>query len=670
MKALIIDFETRSRCDLKKSGVYNYALDLSTDILCCAFVNLSENDPRQWLWSPGELLPTDLIEVIQTSDFVMAHNAQFDRLIWECIAVPDYDFPPVSLERWYCTAAQMRCNNLPAALEKAAVALDRGFRKDVKGRTLIAKLSKPSKKTGEFNNDPELLKAMREYCLQDAIVTRDLVRATSLLSAREHSDWLVNERINDRGVLIDVALAKKALGYRGKELDILNNELSVLTKGVAHSLGQRAVINKWVRDQCGDGHPINDYMCKLNDAGEVLYSLDANIRKDILQAIEADELTIPSNVAHVIEILDNASFSSVVKFKNMLHRADEETHRLHGAFVFAGGSTTKRFSSKGLQLHNFPRASFSTIDETWTHYDRIMADTPIADPLLTLKKLLRHALMAPDGHWFVTADWTGIEARVLPWLADTKDAHIKLEKLAQGVDIYVETAHAIGLPDRRDIGKTSELACGYGGALGAFKQFAQAFRIELSNAEITTIIERWRNVNAWAVDFWYALERAAHEAVRYPGEMITCRRLRYLYNASLMKGTLWCVLPDESIIVYPMIEVDRSGGRPQLTCLNSTINKKQADREWPRMRLYGGALAGHVTQATAGALLRHALRTLDQSGLNVVAHVHDEVIVEVSDNDISRAFFEVKRIMNETPPWADGLPIHAAPAIMERFRKD
>lgn len=662
---LIVDFETRSRCDLKKAGAYNYALDPSTQIICAAFIDVDSD--FELLWYAGDKLPKVLTQHIENADLLAAHNAQFDRLIWECVAVNDWAFPLIEFDRWYCTSAQCRVNGLPASLEDAARALNTRHQKDFRGSQLIRALSIP-RADGSFNYDPALIKEMGDYCMQDARTTKALVETTRRLSTREHEDWLYSEDINERGVLIDLELAEAAQVYATAETIEIADALSAASGGVITKHTQTTRAAKWVADRLRATAPAALPMLHVWRADELKLTLDKNAREELLDADELGEIDLPDDVYNVVSLLHESSQSSVYKFKSMAERADPVTHRLNGAFIYAGASQTLRFSSRGMQIHNMPqRGGFKTLEEADRAYDKIMSGCALDGPVMPLlKNLLRYAIKAQKGKTLIVGDWSGIEARILPWLSASPGGLAKLNRIASGVDVYQETAIEIGLPDRRDIGKVMELACGYQGSVKAFKQFAKGYGIApMPDTQIQELIWTWRDVNDWVVQFWYALEAAAIAAVQHPDKVYRVGKIGLVFYRELMGGSLLMILPDETILTYPKARVEAKEGRTQLTALKASVKMRADAKEWPREQLYGGKLAGHGTQGTAAGLLRDLLARLN----DVIAHVHDEVIQEVPIDEADERQVELRREMKRAPVWAEGLPLEAKPIITERYRK-
>lgn len=674
LNALVIDFETRSRVDLKTQGGHNYFTDPSTDILCMAAICLQSG--REWLWFAGEPLPRDLFDKLQSATYVMAHNASFDQGIYEYVAVDDYKFPEIDPERWYCTAAQCRVNALPGALDDAARAITRGkHRKDHRGSALIRKLSIPQA-DGTFNEDPQLMQAMGEYCMQDVRLTVEIVKGTRLLTEQEHTDWLVNERINERGVLVDVDLCGYAAAYAAEEQAEIGEILAEITDGRITKHSQHQRIQKYVLEKVraisGENkvHAVENFMT-VYKKGEKKFSLDKSVRANILNAVDAGELEIPDDVYEVICLSDDGNKSSVAKFSAMLNRASPDDSRLRGAFMYAGAGQTKRYSSKGAQVHNFRRDCLNADEAEETKAD-MREGYAIEDVMNTLSKMLRPALVPEAGNVFVVGDWSAIEGRFLPWLSGDPRAEKVLDVFRDDEDIYMHTAISMNIDDRQ-IGKVSTLSLGYQGAVGAFSSMAKNYGLYLPEVQVKRIVKKWRAANQWAVDFWRKLEKAALLAVRNPGQEFQAGRVKYVYTRQLMGGTLFAILPNGDAIQYPFAKIEEQqseyGTKQVVTYLKASVKPAADAKDWPRGTLYGGLMAENITQAISAALLREKLRELDAFDYTVVLHVHDEIVLEVPMLQ-GKAYAEaLQKIMEEVPDWAEGLPLKAEPEIMNRYGK-
>lgn len=680
INAVVVDFETRSRCDLKKAGGDNYVTDPSTVILCGAFICLQTG--TEWLLRKGYPMPLALARRLLECDYVMAHNARFDQGIYEAVGTHDHVYPVLPADKWYCTAAQCRVNALPGGLDDAARAVTKGkHRKDHKGGALIRKLCIPQE-DGTFNDDPELMQHLGDYCLQDARVTVEVIKATRLMTQEEHTDWLINERVNNNGVLVDTTLCKMAQQYAGQEQAEIAAQLTELTGGMVTKHSQHARMRDYVLANLRDGresaamHPAESMMV-VYKKGEKKYSLDKAVRANILSYAESEYGDVPECVKEVVKLSDAGNKSSVSKFGAMLNRADPDTDRIHGAFMYAGAGQTKRYSSKGAQVHNFRRDCLNAEDTEEACLD--MAEGYEIDNVMdTLSKMLRPALIPSEGSVFVVGDWAAIEGRFLPWLSGDPRAEEVLDIFRRDEDIYTHTAESMNLSDRQ-IGKVATLSLGFQGAVGAFNNMAKNYGVYLPEAKIKSIVKKWRAANPWAVEFWAKLEKAAVLAVRNPGQEFKAGRITYVYTRQLMDGTLFALLPNGEAIQYPFARFETIetpfGSKKSVTYLKASLHPKADAKDWPRAALYGGLQAENVTQAAAAALLREVLRELHLEPdlideiVKIVLHVHDEIVLEVPTAEAQKWVAILQRYMEFVPDWAEGLPLKAVPEIMTRYGK-
>ena len=664
-----LDFETRSRVDLKACGTDVYASDPSTDIICCSFIN--KHNGQKWLWFAGNKVPADLILCLQLADEIEAHNARFDQLIYEYIAVDDYGFPVIKKENWVCTAALCRVNALPASLDAATRASNAEFKKDHSGTSLISKLCIPDKKTGKFNHDSALIAKMGKYCMRDSEAMTSMTSKLRPMTAADKRDWQTNERINDRGILVDLEMATLAQSYAATEKDELGKELSLMTDGTITKVTQTKRLLDILKVEFAEHPELMRCITKARKepTDPVKYTLDKAARGQLLDCEELE-----GNYRDVIDLIDQGGNSSVSKFTSMLNRADPVTGRVHGAFIFAGASQTTRYSSKGLQLHNMRRDCWSA-----EQAEDIKAAMRAGKDLTKLEgfsgltvmdilaRLLRPTIIPAKDHKFVVGDWSAIEAMVLPWLTDSAGGEAVLDVFRQKIDIYVKTAIGMGMTAAdRQIGKVAVLSLGFGGAVGAFQAMAKNYGLDITDTAARSVVDKWRNANPWARQFWSALERASTAAIRRPKEIFNAGKIRYVFIPEILGGTLMCILPNDTIIQYPYARLGRDG----ITAMKASVQPKaDSDDEWPRMRLWGGFMAENVTQATAACLLRELLGDMVDDDFPVVGHVHDEVILEVHDSEVEQMVMDCQSYMETCPIWAEGLPLSAKPAIMERYGK-
>ena len=620
-----IDFETRSACDLKTAGVYNYAQHGSTEVLCMAY---AIDDGEVQLWTEGPL-----------PDFaghqIRAHNAAFERLIFWYVLQLDYP-----LDQFYCTAAQARANCAPGSLEDAGRFAGASMRKDHRGGHLVRQCCLPPYNTA-------LLPELYEYCKQDVRAMRAISKGMRSLSDDELMDYHINERINDRGVLVDVALAQSAIRYASAELEEIQTVVAEVTRGAVTSV-RSPKMRQWVQDR------VTYEQFKLMTVEDKI-SIDKSVRANLLACEDLDP-----DVREVVQSADDLWASSVAKFSRMAALADEEDHRVRGAFVFNGGAATGRLSSYGLQVHNFTRKCAASPQ---TVRDAMVADrsiVPAYGKRVTdvLKGMLRPALTPAPGKQFVVADWSGIEARCNPWLSGSGDEVLAVFRA--GRDIYIREAASIFrcdeadvTPDMRQVGKVAILSCGYGGSVGAFAAMGRNYGVHLPEADARRTVNAWRQANPWAVRYWQALESAYMRAMRNKNKEFTAGRVTYLFDGV----HLWYALPSGRVLCYPFARFETDG----VSYAKCAWKPAQDATEWPRARLWSGLAAENICQAVANDLLRYSLRQVD----DVVLTIHDEIVIETAAPDVD----SLRRVMCTPPAWAPGLPLSVDIKVMSRYGK-
>lgn len=648
MKTLWVDFETRSRCDLFSKGVYNYAQDASTDVLCMSY---AFDEDAVTTWTPDQPFPDSVKNHVGT---ISAHNAAFERLIFWYVLQCNF-----RLEQFYCTAAQARANCLPGSLEDVGRAISSNMRKDHRGNQLIRALSIP-RADGTFNEDPALMAEMIRYCEQDVRAMRSISQAMRPLSDQELADYHVNERINDRGVLLDLPLAQAAIKYAAAEMEEIESLVQDITKGEINSV-RSPRMKQWVMDRVG---PQALALMEVYKDGEKKYSIDKSVRANLLLFAEENPDEIPTHVADVIQCADDLWASSVAKFSRLSELADEVDHRVRGAFVFAGGSATGRASSYGAQVHNFTRKCADEPEAVRNAMVRGHRVTPRFGARVTdvLRSMLRPALIPAPGHSFVVADWSAVEARVTAWASADPQADDVLQVFRDGRDIYKREAAGIyRVPedtvnkDQRQIGKVAILSLGFGGSVGAFSAMGRNYGVIMPESDSRRIVDAWRRSNAWAVRYWGKLEDAYTRALRNPNREFSAGRVTYLYDGQ----HLWYALPSGRILCYPFAKFEGD----EITYIKAAWKPAADAKEWPRARLWRGLACENITQAIAHDLLREALRQLP----NVVLHVHDEIVLESPDPETDAEL--LRKVMCTTPAWASGLPLNAETEIMARYGK-
>jgi DNA polymerase len=646
---LYLDYESASECDLLAKGAWNYARHSTTRMLCAAY---AFDDEEVQLWWGHEPVPQRLADYFKSGGQIRCHNEEFDRLLTWYVVCPDYGLAEPALERWYCTAAQARANCAPGSLEDVGRFASTDMKKDHRGAQLIRKCCSPP-----FKHTPQDLIDLGEYAKQDVRTMRAVSQSMRELSDEELLDYHVNAKINMRGVLVDVDLCRAAVKYASDELTEIEAIVAEVTNGEITSV-RSPRMREWVWQRVG---PEARKLMQVEDK----VSIDKTVRGNLLVLAEESPLEVPLAVADVIQCADDLWASSVAKFKRLADLADEEDRRVRGAFVFAGGSATGRASSYGAQVHNFARATAKAPDavrHAMVRGHRIVPDygKRVTD---VLKGMLRPALVPAPGHVLIVADWSAIEARMNPWLSAEPTSEAKLDLFRTGADVYKHNASAtFHVPvdqidkEQRQIGKVQELACGYGGGIGAFAAMGRVYGVHLPEADSRRMVDAWRRANPWAVRYWQDLEGAYTRALRNPGHEFTAGRVTYYFDGQ----HLWYALPSGRILCYPYARLDADG----VTYAKASWKPAVDAKEWPRARLWKGLACENICQAAANDVLRATLRQVD-----AVLHVHDEVVLEVPEADAEAEMVRLHEVMCTAPGWAEGLPLDAEISVMNRYGK-
>jgi DNA polymerase len=644
-----LDFETRSRCDLPSRGVYNYAQDASTEVLCMSY---AVDDGEVATWLPGQPFP-DI-----SGHQIMAHNAAFERLIFWYVVCPTLGLVEPPLEQFYCTAAQSRANCLPGSLEDVGRAVSSKMKKDHRGSALIRLLSVP-RKDGTFNDDPILMAEMVAYCEQDVRAMRAVSQSLRPLSDEELADYHVNERINDRGVMVDTDLCGAAIGYAEAELQEIQDIVREVSKGELASV-RSPRMRQWVQARVGPE------AVKLMWTGEK-YSIDKTVRANLL-TLGPDE--VPPDVAEIVQCADDLWASSVAKFKRLADLADIEDDRVRGAFVFAGGSATGRAASYGAQIHNLTRKTAkdpAAVRQAMVRGHQIVPEygKRVTD---VLKGMLRPALIPAPGNVLVVADWAAIEGRVNPWLSNCPAGEAKLDVFRSGLDPYkvnatttFNVAYEAVTDAQRQVGKVQELALGFLGGPGSFETFGRVYGVKMTEGEIARAISTWRRANPWAMKHGQDLEAAYTRALLRKGHECHAGRICYLYDGQ----HLWYSLPSGRVLCYPFAKLDNDG----VSYLKASWKPAADATEWPRARLWRGLAVENATQATANDILRHSMRVLEGEGYQIVLTVHDEIVVECSERMAEATVARMRSVMCTPDEWAADLPLAVEIKIMTRYGK-
>jgi AAA domain len=639
MRVIHLDLETRSALTLSNVSTRRYAGDETTEILCLAY---AVDDGAIELWTPDMPEPIEFVTLAaDRSTYFAAHNANFEFSIITHLLSPRHGWPAIPIERFICTMARARAAALPGSLDGAAAALGLEVRKDKAGAKLMKEIA--SRKREPTAED---LARLGAYCRQDVEVERELDRRLPSLTESEQALWALDHEINQRGIPVDRALAIAVADLAKQQRTAINAEIAALTGGKITTANQRDRILKWV---AADG-------CEL----------DSLTKADVKKALENGA---GDGVRKLLELRAIGSQAAASKVKTLLVGLDDDD-RLRDTLVFHG-SAPGRWSGRKFQPQNL-RKPAKTLDVDAAivaiKSGELARVEALGHPLSVAADVSRGLICARPGHVLIGADFSAVESRVLAWLSEDRRKLATYRAFDETgnpeLEPYCVTASKIlgrvvtpADPEGRAIGKTADLALGFGGSVGAWRKLAP--NDTRSDDEIKANVAAWRAAHRQIVRFWNALETALKRAIRRPGNRFTCGRL----SAECRDGTLWLMLPSGRSIAYP--EAHLVDGKFEDT--TDIAFKDNAHGKWVDVTEWYGTFVENCVQACARDLLAAALVRLEAAGFAIVAHVHDEAIAEIADGADRCA--EFLTIMTEAPPWADGLPIAGKAWCGQRFVK-
>lgn len=663
MPKLYLDTETRSECDLFKAGAYSYARHPTTRVLILTY---AIEDGEVQIATDMENLPQDFLDCFYNPDYtVVAHNAEFDR--WVLQFVLGLEIP---IERWYCTMAKAFTCGLPGGLAAvgAAIGLEDDLAKIADGKRLIRLFSVPQvprfrrakdesiedfQKRKEENTHwadrhthPEDWELFCEYALQDVAAMRHIDKRLPdwTFKGFELSIFHLDQKINDRGIPVDLELAKAAAKLCDLAQEELNLELRTITDGAVEAHSLRDQVMTWLKAQ---GVNIQGYT-----------------KADISGLLE--DPTIVGTARRVLEIRQQAGRTSTAKYVAFAKATSPDTKRIHGALKYYGAMRTGRWAGRQVQPQNFPRPS---VKDTDLLADAILSGTAsfLYDDMMDVgANALRPVIAAPAGQKFVVGDYSNIEGRMLAFLAG-EDWKVKaFADFDKGIghDIYkLSYSQSFGVApedvtdDERQIGKVLELALGYQGAVGAVNQMAGAFNLELPEENrIAEWVHRWRVAHPAIVRLWYGVEEAARAALIHPGKAYTAGKLAF----KKLDKWLLARLPSGRFLMYYNAKLNKRGQIEYEGHIPGT-------RKWSVLDTYSGKLVENLVQGAARDIMAYNMPMAESRGYPVVATVHDELITLVNKDFGSPKDFE--SAMGQIPEWANGLPLSVGAWEGRRYRK-
>ena len=642
MRTLSIDIESYSDVDLSKCGVYKYASSPAFEILLFGYA-VDGGDVQVVDLACGEQIPDEIISALSdTSVTKWAFNAMFER-----VCLSNFLGEWLEPEGWHCTMVWSATLGLPLSLETAGAALGLEKQKLTEGKDLIRYFCVPCKPTkangGRTRNrsehDPGKWERFKAYNLRDVETEMQIQKRLSNFPVPDAiwEEYHLDQEINDRGIGVDMELVQQAIAIDARSRERLTAAMQELTELENPNSVQQ--MKQWLADHGMETDTLG--------------------KKAVAELVK----TAQEPLREVLSLRQQLAKSSVKKYTAMENAVCADS-RAHGMFQFYGANRTGRFSGRLIQLQNLPQNHMGDLAEARAlvrsgNYEALsMLYEDIPD---TLSQLIRTAFVPQDGRKFIVADFSAIEARVIAWFAGER---WRLKVFEDGGDIYCASAsqmfhvpvekHGVN-GHLRQKGKIAELALGYGGSVGALKSMG-ALEMGLAEEELQPLVDAWRTSNPMITRFWWDVDRAVKDCIRQRVPTET-HGLRFDYRSAM----LFITLPSGRRLAYvkPRIGENQFGGE-SVTYMGVSGTKK-----WERLESYGPKFVENIVQGTARDILCYALRTLRNCA--IVAHVHDEVIIE-ADRRMSVA--AVCEQMGRTPPWAKGLKLRADGYECDFYQKD
>lgn len=648
MDILSIDIETYSSIDLIKSGVYAYASAPDFKIILFGYA-FNDETVKVIDLASGEKLPDRVKKALVCKDVIKtAYNANFER-----VCIQQHFNTKLHIDEWRCSAIAASELGLPQTLKAVALILNLDEQKDSRGKGLIKYFCMPCKATIKNKSriinlpehDIEKWNIFKEYCKKDVEVEREIRKKLSkfpLVDNEQHL-WEYDQRINDRGVKVDLEFVKIAIEFNNFYSNRCFEEAIKLT-GLSNPNSVQQ-LKKWI----------------FETTGEEISSLNKENVKELLNNTNNEQLK------SLLDLRKHMSKTSISKYEAVLRSVGPD-NRVRGLLQFYGANRTGRWAGRIVQVHNLPQNHLKDLEcarEVVKEGDFEIFEMLFGDAPPVLSELIRTLFIADKGRRFIVSDFSAIEARVIAYLADEQwrlevfKTHGKIYEAsaAQMFKVPIESIKK-GNPLRQK-GKIAELALGYGGGVGALTSMG-ALKMGLTEDELSPLVYKWREANKNIIKLWKSVERAAINAVNNKPSVIN-------HGISFIKksGILFIGLPSGRSIAYirPKIEKNKFGS----DCLTYE-GVEQSRKVWSRIDTFGGKLVENIVQAFARDCLANSIVKLEDKGYEINFHVHDEIIINAPYGFSSSE--EVANIMSEPISWAEGLTLKADAYETEFYKKD
>jgi DNA polymerase len=646
-KILSIDFETRSRIDLKDRGLDVYARDHSTEIICIA---AGFDSGHVGVWAPKNV-PNWVLDHAANKGVISAWNAAFEYHIWNHVG-SCLGWPQLRLTQLVDSMAIAAANNLPQDLDTAGEVTGSEFQKDKRGKKLIQLLSKP-KRDGTFNEDPELLAEMFDYCKRDVQTEISIVQGLRKLTQHEQAVWVLTQVINQRGVPVDPRELDNICRIVDLELNHINEHIKQITGGI--EVTKRDQLLKWFQ---ANGLEL------------------PNMQAETIEK-EAKKTHANKDIDTVLKLRSEGAKTSVTKFTKMAEV--QVGGRIRNGLVYHGASTG-RWASRGINLQNIARPAIWMKDED-------IADTVelglVQGDYVSLKErfgnrtmdvcssVVRNAIKAPEGFTFVDADLSSIENRVASWIAGQND---KVELFRKGLDEY-KTFAATSLykipyeevtKDMRQVSKSAVLGCMFGQGAKGLVDYADGMGVVLSPAQAEEAVNAYRMSYAKVKNCWYQMGQAAIDAIGSPGQSFRAGKVML----KVTNDALWMQLPSGRLICWQRPEVVQEYTPwGKLADVVYVVSQNTFTRKWGRNKLIGSSIFQSAVQGTARDFLAEPALRLEGQGVSIINLVHDEILA-LSRVELAKEVESLLMQFLTTPPnWAPDFPLAAESWIDTRYRK-
>lgn len=695
---VVIDFETVSKCDLKKAGAWRYSEDPSTDILCLCW---KDETGREGMWEPATDFDFHLSHMVGDSSVrFVAHNAGFEKAIWRNIMIPKYGFPDIPNDRWSDTMAVAAVYKLPQEMGDAAKVLGLRFTKDVEGKSHTLSLSRSFRKTGDYDRSEQSLARVYAYCRDDVRAEMEMHLVLRDFPDGERAVWLLDQVINERGVVLDLDFVAHAQAVVDKAIPTLKKEFAELTGGLTPN--QRDKFLSWLRWE--QGVVIDDMKKETVDA-----ILGAEDEDELVEEREgADSLPVLTPDAERALTLRSLVRSSSVTKLGRMRQCVNRDGRARGLYAYYGAGTG-RWAGRLFQPQNLPRGTLKVRPDLVV--DVIATEDPahvnfmLGPPVETVSSALRHCFVPAPGLQFAVGDFAQIEARIVLALARQDTA---LRSFIDGTPYEDMASKIFGRPitkadvEERTIGKNTVLGCGFGMGWKKFRnryckekppEFAQE-AIEKYRTQFAPLVPvMWRRLNL-TMTMLLGGSNPTEYTPYEDGELFGS-------EFRLDNGNIIVRMPSDRQLFFPTAIFKRNehtrndkgeplywrfpkGEAPEDFSNEDLMtpepnsrpvrNDKWGYTQWstggrPRsVNMHGGKVAENIVQALARDLLVEAMLKCETEGLPVVMHSHDEIVCETARQDAAVA---LKQIMEDSPSWAKALGIPVATEVWtgDRYRK-